>query len=226
MVKPELDSTTSDKLAAAARGIAAACPVIGGLVAEAVNSIIPNQKLDRVIGFLRYLDERVSILDRDLSGAASRLQDERGLDLLEDGIVQAARAVTEERRTRIGNLLARSLTQEELKYAESKKLLNLLRELTDAELLFLVYYSEPPYLGFQYHRDLTEKHPDVLRPASRILSIPQDEIDRGALRDSYLSTLVRLGLLQQKENQYSLASLGRLLLRYIQQEETEAENSA
>jgi len=82
MVKPELNTTTADKLAAAARGIAAACPVIGGLVAEAVNSIIPNQKLDRVIGFLRYLDERVSSLDRDLSRAASRLQDERGLDLL------------------------------------------------------------------------------------------------------------------------------------------------
>lgn len=226
MVKPELDTTTTDKLAAAARGIAAACPVFGGLVAEAVNSIIPNQKLDRVIGFLRHLDEKVSILDRDLSRAASRLQDERGLDLLEEGIVQAARALTEERRTHIGNLLARSLTQAELKYAESKKLLNLLRELTDAELLFLVYYSESPYLGSDFHRDLMEKHPDVLRPASRSLGIPQAEIDRGALREGYLSTLVRLGLLQQKENQHSLTSLGRLLLRYVQQEEPEGAGSA
>lgn len=223
MMKPVLDNTTTDKVAAAVRGLAAACPVVGGLIAEAVNSIIPNQQLDRVVSFLVYLDERVSLLDRDLSRVAPRLQDERGLDVLEDGIVQASRALTEERRRRIGNLLARSLTQEELKYTESKKLLNILRELTDAELLFLVYYAQSPDLESDYHRALMEKHPDVLRPASRSLGTPRDEIYRGALQDSYLSTLVRLGLLQVEENQYSPTSLGRLLLQYIDEVGPEGE---
>ncbi len=226
MTKPELDTDTTDLAAAAARGIAGACPVIGGLVAEAVNHVIPNQKLDRVADFLRYLDERVSALDNDLGRVTERLRDKHGLDLLEEGVVQASRALTEERRRRIGNLLARSLTHNELKYTESKKILNLLRELTDPELLFLVYYSEPLHMQSEYHRKLMEMHPEVLRPASRTIGAPQEEVDRGALRDSYFNTLVRFGLLQQQGNQHSLTALGRLLLRYIQRDESAQDDMA
>jgi hypothetical protein len=215
MAKPNLDTNATDVAAAAARAIAGACPFIGGVVAEAVNQVIPNQKLERAVEFLRYLDARVAELEENLSRAAERLQSAHGLDLFEEGVIQATRALTEERREQIANLLARSLTQKALKYSESKKLLNLLRELTDPELLFLVFYAEPLHMQSNYHRELTQKHPEILRPASRTVGIPQDEIDRGALRDSYLNTLVRMGLLQQNAAQHSLSPLGRLLLSYI-----------
>ena len=215
MSKPTLETNRTDIVAALARGVASACPIIGGLIAEAVNQIIPNQKLERVIDYLRLLDQKIAAFDEDLGHVADRLRDERGLDLFEDGILQAARAISQERREHLASLLARSLTQDELKYAESKKLLNLLRELTDPELVLLVYYSESPYFGSQRDRELMEKHPEILRPASREYGISQEEIDRGALQDSYLNTLTRLGLLQQRNKSFEVTALSRLLLRYI-----------
>jgi hypothetical protein len=120
--KPSLKTNRADIITSTAKGLAGACPLVGGLVAEAIDQLIPNQKLDRVVGFLKILDHDVSQIDSELSNLKNNLSIDTGLDLLEDGIVQASRAITEERRHRIANLLTTSFTQEKLKCNESKKL--------------------------------------------------------------------------------------------------------
>lgn len=217
--KSSLETNTTDIVATAARGIAGLCPVVGGLVAEAVNHLIPNQKLDRVTDFLKTLDQNFAILKHKVRTLEKNMVSERGMDLLEDGIVQASRSITEERRSRLANILSKSFSQKELKYNESKKILNILRELTDPELLWLAFYSKPSNRGSDYHKQLMEKHHEVLQPASRTLGIAQEEIDRGALQDSYKNTLVRFGLLEQRDRLYHLTSLGHLLIRYIENQE-------
>ena len=83
-------------------------------------SAIPNQKLDRVIEFLKALDQNFAILEDKIKMLESNLSSEHGLDLFEDGIVQASRAISEERHNRLANLLTKSFSQKELKYNESK----------------------------------------------------------------------------------------------------------
>jgi hypothetical protein len=63
-----------------------------------------------------------------------------------------------------------------------------------------------------------KKHPEILRPARRSTTATQEEIDRGALQDSYKNTLVRLGLLEQRDQTYKMTTLGHLLIRYIENE--------
>jgi hypothetical protein len=63
-----------------------------------------------------------------------------------------------------------------------------------------------------------EKHPEILQPSSRSTGATQEEIDRGALQDSYKNTLVRLGLLEQRDQTYKMTALGHLLMRYIEKE--------
>jgi hypothetical protein len=103
MSKPILETNRTDIIAALARGVASACPIIGGLIAEAVNQIIPNQKVERVIDYLRLLDQKIAALNEDFGRVADRLRDERGLDLFEDGILQAARAISQERREHLAS---------------------------------------------------------------------------------------------------------------------------
>lgn len=219
MKKPPLETTHTDIAIAVTRGVVSACPIIGGLIAEAVNQIIPNQKLDRVIDYLQMLDAEVSLLKGDLYQVEKHLKDDYGLNLFEEGLVQASRAVTKERRKRLANLMARSLSQEDLKYAESKKMLNLLRELTDPELILLLFHSKPITMQSEYHRQLREKYPEVLKPVSREIGRPQIDIDRSALQESYTETLFRLGLLSNKTME--LTPLGKILLRYIENPEME-----
>lgn len=213
---PNLESNAKDRLISVAKGVAGVCPFIGPLAAEAIGTLIPNQRLDRVVEFLSQLETEVRNLDSRFDNIEKNLRCAEGLDILEEGLVQAARSVSNERKERLARLVARALTNGEVKYEESRKLLNLYRELTDPELLWLIFYSMNPVIGPGPHKDFLEKHPDVLMPISREMGAPQEQYDKGALQDSYKNTLIRLGLVQQQGNTNQITTLGRLLVRYIE----------
>lgn len=207
-----LESNSKDLLVSLSKGIVGSIPYIGSIVSEAIGTLIPNQRLDRVVEFLTKLELEVTSLDLQMRRFRSSMQTPEGLDLIEEGLIQASRAVTLERKERLARLVGRSLTAEQLNYAESRKLLNIYRELTDPELIWLIYYGNPSTLGCN---DITEKNPDIFRPASQEIGAPQEERDRGAIQESYKNTLLRLGLIREKERFTHLTQLGRLMLRYI-----------
>lgn len=207
-----------DKLTSLAKGIAGALPFIGPLISEVVGTLIPNQRLDRVVKTLQDLEQVVSGFKDGISNLNRHLHTDEGRDILEEALAQAARSPSKGRRERLALFLAHSLAGEELKYAESKKLLNLFRELTDPEILWLLYYEVPPTMGSPHHRALTQANPEVLAPVSRSMGSSQEEIDRGALQDSYKDTLARFGLVKNDGRSTQLTSLGRLLLSYITEE--------
>ena len=212
-----LEANSRDRLTFAAKGVVGACPLIGPLAAEAIGAIIPNQRLDRVVEFLRNLEAEVHKLDGRLENFEKNIKSTEGLDILEEGLIQAARSVSSDSKERLARLVGRSLSAEELLYEESRKLLNLFRELTDPEILWLLYFSLNPVMGPGPHQDLVIRHPEVLRPISREYGASQEQIDRAALQDSYKNTLLRFGLIELRGKSHSVTSLGRLLVRYIQE---------
>jgi len=220
-----LESNTKDHLISVAKGVAGACPFIGSLAAEAIGTLIPNQRLDRVVEFIRQLETEVRNLDSRFDNFERNLKSVEGLDIIEEGLVQAARSVSDERKKRLARLVARSLTNGEVKYEESRKLLNLYRELTDPELLWLIFYSMNPVMGPGPHKDFVEKHSDVLMPISREMGAPQEQFDKGALQDSYKNTLFRLGLIEQRDKTNQITTLGRLLVRYIEDDDNNGNKS-
>lgn len=208
----ELDNDSKDLLVSVAKGVAGTVPVIGSLVAEAIGALIPAQRLDRVVEYLKQLEIEVTTrFDR----FEANIRTPDGLDVMEEGLLQAARSVTPERNARLARLVARSLTVDEIAYAESRKLLNLFRELTDPELIWLLFYSMSPILGNGPHSELVAKHPEVLAPISRAMGATQEQRDRAAIQDSYKNTLARLGLIENDGRSSRITALGRLMVRYI-----------
>lgn len=216
-----LEPTSQDRLATVAKGVVGACPFIGPLAAEAIGTLIPNQRLDRVVEFLRNLDGEVHRLDSRLEKFEKNVCKAEGLDIMEEGLIQAACSISSERKERLARLVGRSLSVAEVKYEESRKLLNLYRDLTDPEILWLLYFSLNPVFGAGPHQDLVKKHPDVLMPISREMGAPQDKVDRAALQDSYKNTLMRFGLIELRGKSHQTTSLGRLLVRYIREQESD-----
>lgn len=212
----DLNATNVDRLTSVAKGVAGACPFIGPLASEAIGHLIPNQRLDRVVQFLQELEHMVRKIDSRLGRLEVNLRTPEGLDLLEEGLVQAARSISRERQERLARIVGKSLTEDELKYAESKKILNIFDELTDPEVLWLLYHSITPTMESEFHENLVEANPEVLKPVSRGTGASQEQIDRGAIQDSYKSTLLRLGLLKERGKSLGISSLGRLLVRYIE----------
>lgn len=210
-----LDANSRDQLVSVARGVVGLCPFIGSLASEAVGTLIPEQRLDRVVEFLRKLETDVQRLDARLEWFERNIRTPEGLDILEEALIQASRALSQERRVRLAQLASRSLTSAELRHDESRKVLNLVRDLTDPELVWLIFYSMNPTMGPGPHKDFVEEHPHILEPVSASLDAPQEEVDRAALQDSYKNTLLQHGLIEQKGRSYRITTLGDLVVRYI-----------
>lgn len=224
--QPSLGANRTDLAAALARGVAGGIPVVGGLVAEVVNSVIPNQKIDRVVAFVELLAEQADRVETRQALLEARLKTPEGSDLLEEGIVQASRAVSAERRRQIANILVNGVTDRDLKYDRVRKLLAILESLTDSELVLLVYYSKLATMGSSWHQAMMARHPELLRPATREIGAPQAEVDRWALRDGYERTLVSQGLLEQSGSRFEITALGRLLLKYAEDSTADAATTA
>lgn len=225
-LKPNL----RDHLTAAAKGALGAVPIAGNLLAEIAGEIIPNQRIDRLVRFAEELDSRLSALTQDF--LRSQLGDENFTDLIEESMRQAARAVTDERRQYIANLVTNSLTRQSIDYIGSKHILRLLGELNDIEVLWLRYYLYAPLGGDEEFR---ATHAEVFEAPVETLGAGDSQGQESALQAGYQAHLAQLNLLSSryvvnaangqtqfdsrtgapKFASYEITDLGRLLLREV-----------
>ena len=202
-------------------------------MAEIIGSLIPDQRIDRIASLLKILESKIDEEDKDK--VEKRMLEEKSIDLMEDGFMQAARALSEERIEYIASLLKNSLTNEDLEHIAYKRLLSLLGELNDIEVLILT--SRLGSIAEQ--QEFRRKHQDVLAIPPFYLGAPQEQVDKHAIYETYEANLVRLGLLSLwfeepeqgklpefdaetgmlKAHGYYITSLGKLLLRSIDQDD-------
>lgn len=212
----ELSLNRRDRLVSVAKVTAAAVPYIGGVISELLTETIPELRFDRAVTFIRELDEELRSLDTRLESVEQHLRSEQGIDLLEEGILQASRSVSPERKLRLARLVARSLGGEELEYEQARSLLNLYRELTDPEIIWLLFYSMNPVHGSGPHSEWVEQHPEVLNPVSKEMEAPLEQHERAAVQDLWKENLERFGLIRPRRNSMTITPLGRMLVRRIQ----------
>jgi len=221
-----------DYVAATLRSVLGAAPYAGALLAEIVTVTLPGQRLDRVCAVLAEVARKLGELDEGLLRA--RLTDENATDLLQEAVLQAQHAVSEERRRYIAELVSKGLSSEAIVAQESKYLLRMLGEINDVEVIWLRHFgrfSHPEAVAFH------QTHASVLAEAPARLGSGRSQIDKMALQKSYKEHLTRLGLLERKYELdyeakprrpvfdrstgatkvqgYSLTSLGKMLLQQI-----------
>lgn len=216
----QLEPNSKDRLVSVAKAVAGTLPYIGTLVSELLDNVVPNLRFERIVVFLQALDSKVSQIDEKLECFKVNLASEEGVDLLEEGMLQASRSINYERKERLASILEKSLSEENLKYEESRKILNIFRDLTDPEVIWLIYYSLEPTLGKGPHSDWVEQHPDVLYPISKTITglnekLESEQLQKAALQDSYTDTLLRLGLIQSVGRTNSMTILGEMVIKYI-----------
>jgi hypothetical protein len=225
-----LNQNPTDYVVACTKAVFGMVPFAGSLLAELAGTIIPKQRMDRLVSFTKELEHKVSHLDQDALRA--KLTDENFTDLLEESARQAAQSTTEERRRYIAELLASGVTETHISFVESKHLLRLLSQINDIEIIWLRFYHHPHLGGDEEFR---EKHAAALKPIAATLASDQGTLDRHALQENYKQHLISLGLLMRplqvdsktgypffdklsgnwKTRGTQVTPLGRLLLRHI-----------
>ena len=219
-----------DYLAGLLRGAVGPVPVFGPLLAEVITVTIPEQRIDRIVKFSEQLELRLTTVEKHL--LESNLKNDEFTDLLEEGIRQAARSLSDERRSYIATLVANGLTSDDIDHSESKHLLRILDEINDIEVVWLRYYREPYIGGDEAFRTA---HSETLKHAIATFGSAQEELNKAALQKNYKEHLCQLGLLEKrynidsntklpefdsfsgamKESGYGLTGLGKLLLHEI-----------
>lgn len=117
------------------------------------------------------------------------------IDLIEEGFVQAARAITDERRQYIANIVSNGITDETLQLNESKQLLKILSELNDIEIIWLRFYLVPTIGGDEEFRD---KHKNILQPIHTYIGSDNETTTKAAIQNSYKEHLERLELINHR----------------------------
>jgi hypothetical protein len=227
----DLAPNHTDFLTGYAKGGLGAIPYFGALFGEVIGQIIPHQRVDRIVAFLGILDKKFEQLKIEFAVIESKLKNEEYINLFEEGIWQAARTSSQERKEHIASLLANSLSDEALNEIQQGVLLSLLGELNDIEILILYQHT----MKARNNKEFQEKYQDILRGPFAHLGADEETINQSTIHNTYKEKLIRLNLLKReykalkkgelpefdnktgmiKEKSVGLTSLGRLLLRYI-----------
>lgn len=228
---PNLSTNGNDYTAMIIRSIISLVPLGGPFLSELFTELIPHQRMDRVVDFLENLYVRLASLEKDL--LESKLKNPQALELFEECVRQAASSSSSERHKHIANLMANSLSKEEIDYVESKHLLMLLNQIDDIEIIWLNSYH---HISLGAEREFRLKHQHILEPYTIThANGSKFDLDKSTLQDNYKKHLARLDLImgvpeidqktkqpkidpfthQQEIVSYRITPLGKLLIRQI-----------
>lgn len=110
-------------------GISALPIPCSGVIAEILTNFIPNQRIERVTNFLYLLSEKVEQHELILME-----RNKFSVDVLEDSVVQASKALSEDRNSYLASITINSIDCDVVKHNFLKLILYTLAELTDYEL--------------------------------------------------------------------------------------------
>lgn len=227
----DLSSNHTDFLTEYAKGGLGAIPIFGALFGEVIGQLIPNQRVDRIVSFLSILDKKFEQLQIEFEEIKLKMRSEEYINLFEEGIWQAARSSSQERKEHIASLLANSLSDDALNEIQQGVLISLLGELNDIEILVLYQYT----IKARRDEDFHKKYQDILSGPLAHFGADQEAINQSTIHNTYKEKLIRLNLLKReyktlkkgelpefddktgmiKERSVSLTPLGRLFLKYI-----------
>lgn len=187
-------------------------PSVGPILAEVVRNIVPNQRQDRIADFVTVLDDELATVQRDVLELKMRTQE--FADLFREAAYQAAATPSDERRRRLAALLRNSLNHDEIRYEEERKLLSLLEQINDSELVILGYYGTEMVgeKANEYYR----RHEAIVSPPLLETGMSDEEERDATMKQEYRANLRRLGLISpRKRGPEGVTTLGRLLLEYV-----------
>jgi len=214
----DLANKPVDYLISAMKATLGSVPVAGSFLAELVGTLVPQQRVDRLVKFSLELEARMSSLDREMVRA--KLSDENFTDLFEETATHAVRAVSEERKQYLAALLVNGIDATKISYIESKHLLRLLGELNDIEIIWLRFYLDRSRDGDTEFRN---KHADTLTIIPPTIGADQSTRDKYTIGQSYKNHLADLGLLNPvykkksfNSNMPEFDSNGRMVVSYYE----------
>ena len=200
---PSLGETSTTRIARIAANLAGAIPTFGAIIQTILTEIIPNERIKRIEEYLIYLEERLINCEDEV---IEELRTHNGIDIFEEGLWQAARAVGEKRKRRIAKVVCIGLSASDLEKQEAQHFLAILSQLSDPEIIILATYQiQYQVIGLsQKNQAFYKRHQDIIGHFSREIGTHNLERGKAQLKDSRERRLYSLGLLGIRDTQNSI----------------------
>lgn len=189
---PDLNENATDHRARALRAIGGPIPGAGSFVIEYLVNTIPNQRMDRFAQFLEMLVERVEKLETQ-----SNINDPRFVELFEEAAEHAARTHDIHRAEYLTRMVVPDKPTNSEEWDVRRKLLQILRELTDKDIEILLSFAKlPTSLAGGNPRRRRQERTLSVRDRKTISDNEMFEIESENARfELHVSTLEKPGLL-------------------------------
>ncbi|MGR3480428.1 hypothetical protein [Salipiger marinus] len=188
--EPPLGPAASDHVAAFLRMGTGFVPFVGTALAELITQVVPGQRIQRLETYCRYLSRELSLLQED--ELRERLSNPERVDLFEEGAYQSARALSVDRQEKIAKAVAFGISGDDQEILETKRVLSLLRQLDDAEIVILTSRLD----RFSRDDDFQTKHEDVIYAPGLHMQSSREEMDKNTVFKIAMNKLEQLGLIE------------------------------
>ncbi len=167
MDSKELDLNKTDIIVSALKGLLGAIPYAGSLAGEIFGNIIPKQRLDRFAAYIKELSIKYSL--------------ETNSQILHNSFA---------------SVVFKAVEKNEKNTVINEKILRTISELTEEEIIWLIWFSEPSVLF--YETEFQTRFKKILSPHSRSSGNSEEDRIHNALQDQYILNLHGKGLLYRK----------------------------
>lgn len=229
MNKTDLQTNKTDVITSVASAAISFVPVIGGALSEIIHITIPKQREDRIVKFLKEVDDRLNELNITVNKLNSIFENNQYGVFTYDCLKSVANERYEDKLKYYKRLYINGLTSEEDEMLNNYNVMMIISDMNFKEILFLkdFYYS---FIGFHQ-----KEKQEILKQLGILTLMPiytnkmtQEESDKETYKQMIINSLEKKGLLNKKITQeklfdrhepyketYEISQLGILILRKI-----------
>ena len=181
----QLKDNKTDRLVQVLNATFGEIPFVGGVFVEFFSSVIPNHRTDRIVEFIRLLEEKFNKQEQEIF--ESQILNEEFSGLFEDIIESTIRTIGNQRKRDLVEVLRAGLTANREVITELRLITKTLKELNDVETIILKHKS---IRTANESSEFYQKHKSVLDAQYLFVGSSKEDEKRHYMYKGYLNHLV------------------------------------
>lgn len=199
-IKDDLENKLNDKVISAVKSFAGMVPYVGTGLGEILSYVIPNQRMDRVVKYLRAINEKVEELTDDIKNNKEKIT------LIETGLKSSANSTFDEKCKWIANIVIQGLTNN-IEISIADNIINIVSELNYEQIIMLYYHVVYYGKHWEEKSKFTNKFKELL-DFGKLLSSDRERFNILKSKEQVNNIkLINLGLI---ENDFEIEKLSEL----------------
>lgn len=220
MSENRLENDATDYLTTVLGGAVGLIPIVGGPVSELVKFIIPNQREDRIVKFIKELDEEIKKLNISIDEIKEKFADAKYGIFLYECCKSTVNEMYEEKINYYKKLFITGVVSDSSNILKASNILKILSNISYVEILYLKFYYCIEWGKVEeIHKIKKQLGTEYLKP-NYMMGMDANQRDEETFKQIIINNLFQNNLLENKyeksgKSSIKITMVGKLLLKEI-----------